>query len=400
MKQRIFALALALVMVVGVFALVACQPTTGDNGIADLIAAGEKMTTEELIAKAKEEKGDFVAYGNSSRIVDAMEGFVAKYGAELGLDTKTNAKADKQSDSAIYQLIAQEAGSANNSKGASMVLVQDGATLSTYLKATTFFDNFIPKKYAESIGDTDKTPLVHQYINKLFIWNNTGDNVPKFTNVWELTDAKYSGKIFFKSPNLEQVNMNFLIMLTKEEWAQKLADAYQTQFGKAITLDADCPNAGYQFIKDFLANCNFSIDSDTDIATDLSNPTNSGKLGLFVLSKLRSSSVIADNLQVAAWEDKEVAINPFAGFMYPLYCQMVTNGPRPYTAMLFIEYMMSEEGFEPWADMGSYSGNTTIKEVEGDSSLSFWKANLVVEDANYIASIKTTVSDFVKKLIG
>lgn len=399
MKQRIFALALALVMVVGIFALVACKPADGGNDISDLIAAGEKMTTEELIAKAKEEKGDFVAYGNSSRITEAMKGFVDKYGAELGLGEK-NAYATKKNDSEIYTLITQESGSANNSKGASMVLVQDGATLSTYLKQTTFFDNFVPKKYAESIGDTDKTPLVHQYINKLFIWNNTGDNVPKFTNVWELTEEQYNNKIFFKSPNEEQVNMNFLIMLTSEEWSQKLADAYQAKYGKAITLDADCPNAGYQFVKAFLNNVNMSIDSDTRIAENLSNETNAGKLGLFVLSKLRDSSVLADNLQVAAWEDKEVAINPFAGFMYPLYCQMVTNGPRPYTAMLFIEYMMSEEGFAPWADMGSYSGNTTIKEVEGDSSLSFWKANLVVENPDYIAGVKTTVSDFIKKLIG
>ncbi len=399
MKKRLFALALALVLVVSVFAVVACQPTTQGNGIADLIAEGEKMTTEELIAKAKEETGDFVAYGNSSRITNAMTGFIAKYGQEIGL-TSENAKADKQSDSAIYQLITQEAGSANNSKGASMVLVQDGATLSTYLTATEYFDNFIPMTYADSIGDTDKTPLVHQYINKLFIWNNTGDNVPSFTNVWQLTEASYKDKIYFKSPNEEQVNMNFLIMLTSDEWAQKLADAYQDQYGKAITLDADCPNAGYQFVKAFLNNANTSINSDTTIAENLSSETNAGKLGLFVLSKLRSDSVVADNLQVAAWADEETAINPFAGFMYPLYCQMVTNGPRPYTAMLFIEYMMSEEGFEPWADMGSYSGNTTIKEVAGDSPLSFWKANLVVEDAAYIASVKTTVSDFVKGLIG
>lgn len=399
MKQRIFALALALVMVVGVFALVACQPTAGSDGIADLIAAGEKMTTEELIAKAKEETGQFIAYGNSSRITSAMEGFIAKYGAQIGL-TADNAKASKQSDSEIYQLIAQEAGNANNSKGASMVLVQDGATLSTYLSATSFFDNFVPKTYAGVIGDADKTPLVHQYINKLFIWNNTGDNVPSFTNVWELTEAAYKNKIYFKSPNSEQVNMNFLIMLTSEEWSQKLADAYQAQYGKAITLDSDCPNAGYQFVKAFLNNCNFSINSDTTIAGELSKPENAGNMGLFVLSKFRDDAVIQENLQVAAWVDTKAAINPFAGFMYPLYCQMVTNGPRPYTAMLFIEYMMSEDGFAPWASLGSYSGNTTIKEVDGDSSLSFWKQNLVVENASYIASVKTDVSDFVKKLIG
>ena len=398
MKKRLVSILIAAILIVSaVFVFAACDPE--DKNVTELVAEAQNMTWDEIFAKAKEETGEFNAYGNTSRITTAMANFVAKYGQELGLNEK-NAVGSKMNDSAIYTTLASEYASTNNSKGASMVMIQDGAQLVLYREQTKMLINYVPQSMKSKVDAEGQVPLVQQYINKLFIWNNTGDNVPSFTNVWELTDAKYSGKIFFKSPNLEQVNMNFLIMLTKEEWAQKLADAYQTPFGKAITLDTDCPNAGYQFIKDFLANCNFSIDSDTDIATDLSNPTNSGKLGLFVLSKLRSSSVIADNLQVAAWEDKEVAINPFAGFMYPLYCQMVTNGPRPYTAMLFIEYMMSEEGFEPWADMGSYSGNTTIKEVEGDSSLSFWKANLVVEDANYIASIKTTVSDFVKKLIG
>ena len=44
-----------------------------------------------------------------------------------------------------------------------------------------------------------------------------------------------------------------------------------------------------------------------------------------------------------------VKIEPFAGFMYALYAQLASHGPRPYTAMLFINYLMTAEGFAPWA---------------------------------------------------
>ena len=56
---------------------------TEASGIEQKVEAAASMTEDELIAEAAKETGKFVAYGNSSRIVDAMEGFVAKYGTQL-----------------------------------------------------------------------------------------------------------------------------------------------------------------------------------------------------------------------------------------------------------------------------------------------------------------------------
>lgn len=392
MKKRLVSILIAAILIVSaVFVFAACDPE--DKNVTELVAEAQNMTWDEIFAKAKEETGEFNAYGNTSRITTAMANFVAKYGQELGLNEK-NAVGSKMNDSAIYTTLASEYASTNNSKGASMVMIQDGAQLVLYREQTKMLINYVPQSMKSKVDAEGQVPLVQQYINKLFIWNNTGDNVPSITNVWQLTEPAMKSKVFFKSPSLEQVNMNFLIMLTSDEWATKLAEAYKAYYGKDIQLGS-YKNAGYKWVAEFIANANFAIDSDTTMARELSKTENAGNIGLFVLSKLRDSSVTADNLQVGAFVEGQT-ITPFAGFMYPMYCQVAANGPRPYTALLFIEYLMTEEGFEPWgSDIGAYSSNSDIGVNDGDETLAFWKNILVFEDPDYIRANKATVVDFV-----
>ena len=240
------------------------------------------MTEDELIAEAAKETGKFVAYGNSSRIVDAMEGFVAKYGTQLNLSS-SNAAASKQTDTEIFTLIDTESRASSNTQNASMVLIQDSASLDLYRTSTDLFYNYVPASLGSNISESDKVPLAQQYINKLFMWNNQGSEVPEFSNVWELTEDTYKDKIFFKSPKDEQVNMNFLIMLTSEEWSGKLEDAYLALNNNTAADDVGSgktyENYGYKWISEFIANCNFSINSDTKMAQNLSKPENAGRMG-------------------------------------------------------------------------------------------------------------------------
>lgn len=401
-KFKLLSIFVAVVLVASMLFVFAACDNTGDNGIEEIIKEGEGLTTAQLLEKAKAETGDFVVYGNTSRITTAMKDFLAKYGTDLGL-SDSNASASKQSDTNIYTLLSSEYASVNNSKAASMVMIQDGAQLVLYREQSKILQNYVPSTMKDKVDENDLVPLVHQYINKLFIWNKTGSGADlKVTNVWQLVDKSFLGNrtVYFKSPNNEQVNMNFLIMLTNKEWSDKLAAAYKDYKGTDIKLDSDCPNAGYQWVKEFLKVADFSINSDTTICEDLNKSDNAGNLGLFVLSKMRSLK--ENNLQVAAWQKENnefVEVNPFAGFMYPMYCQLATNGPRPYTAMLFINFLMEQDGFKAWADWGAYSTNPDIGAQEGDQPLSFWRDILVMEDASYIMANKTTVSDFVSGVI-
>ena len=351
--------------------------------VAADVKAGQALTHDELVEKAKAESGTFVVYGNTSRIATAAEDFAALY----GITTEANNLKDQE----IYTKLRNE----NGSTAADMVMIQDGAQLTDAIDEGLVI-NFVPASVKDALDEADQQPaLVHQYINKLFIYNNLGDNVPAIKNVWELTDPAMKGNIIFKNPESEKVNMNFLVMCTKDEWAEKLAAAYKNLKGEDIDL-GEYKNAGYKWVAEFLDNCTFGK-SDTTIAEEISQDTAAGKIGLFVLSKLRSSSVLTDNLTVAQYDATAngYAVEPFSGFMYPMYTMINTQATRPYTGMLFIEYLMTQDGFKPWGkSIGAYSPNAAITVNEGDLTIDVWKNTLVMEDADYILN-NFEVEDFI-----
>ncbi|MCQ2398068.1 MAG: ABC transporter substrate-binding protein [Sphaerochaetaceae bacterium] len=396
--------AILLIAAITVFCFTGCTKNAKTAEVKETVteetifSAGEKMTEAELLEKAKGESGDFIVYGNTSRIASAVQGFVQKYGSQLGL-SDSNAVGTKMNDADIYTTLLQEY-MGSSAKGASLVMIQDGAQLQTYRSGTDILVNFVPASMKGVVAENDLVPLVHQYINKLFIWNNIGTSGQVISNVWQLTEPQWKNKVFFKNPTTEQVNMNFLVMCTSDAWASKLADAYKEYFGKDISLGS-YKNAGYKWVAEFIANCNFSISSDTTICKEMAKPDSKGCTGLFVLSKFRDvDAKIKGNLSVGAWQEK--AIKPFAGFMYPMYVQLTSKANRPYTAMLFTDYLMNSEGFLPWGkDIGAYSTNPNVpvNEKDGDKPITFWKECLVAEDADFIRVNKTAVTDFVNEQI-
>ncbi len=381
--KKFLALLLAACMLLSVV------PALAEDDVAAIVAAASELTHDELVEKAKAEEGTFIMYGNTSRIANAAEAFGELYGITV---EPSNLK-----DAEIYVKLESEIN--GSAKGADMVMIQDGASL-TYAVDDGWLINYVPAAVKDTMGEGDMNPLVHQYINKLFIYNNLGDSVPAIKNVWELTAPEMKGNIIFKNPENETVNMNFLVMLTNDTWSQKLADAYKAWKGEDIDL-GDYKNAGYKWIAEFLSNCTFGS-SDTTIAEEVSQETAAGKIGLFVLSKLRSSSVLTDNLTVAQYDATEngYTVEPFSGFMYPMYAMVTASATRPYTAMLFIEYLMTADGFQPWGkSIGAYSPSTAIEPNEGDLGISIWKDTLVMEDPEYILDNFEAVNDFALKYI-
>ena len=393
--KKLISILLVIALVAG-FAFAQGAEEKKADTIEAKVEEGQKLSDAQLLELAKAETGDFYAYGNSSRIANAMKGFIEKYGAELGLN-ENNAVGSKMNDSEIYSAITQEA-TGGSAKVASVVMIQDGAQLVMFRSASDTFLNYVPGALASVIEEGDLVPLVHQYINKLFIWNVLGDNAPVITNVWQMTEPALKDRIFFKNPTTEQVNNNFLIMCTSDAWAEKLAAAYKSYYGKDIELGS-YKNAGYKWVAEFLANVNFSVSSDTKICNTVASAESAGSMGLFVLSKTRDlDASLKANLQVGAFT--EAQIEPFAGFMYPLYVQMTKAANRPYTAMLFINYLMTSEGFAPWGGagteiLGAYSTNPAIGAADGDQAIDFWKNCLVAEDAAYIMQNRVAVSDFI-----
>lgn len=343
-------------------------------------APAAEMTLDELIKAAQDEASaagapSFMVYAPTSRIGKALAAFKETYGIE--------GEYYNESGQDLYTKLTTEL-EAKVKDTADVVLMQDSYLFQTQLVNYEYLENYVPADLKGKILEADQAPLVCYYYNKLFIYNNT-DGSKGITNVWQLTEDSYKGKLFMKDISKESVNKNFLAMLTGDDMAAKLAEAYKAQYGKDITLDEDCKNAGYQYIKNLLANVTFGS-GDGDIATELSNGLG-GNMGLFVYSKLRDDSVDQSKLNVMAYAETQPT--GFSGFMYPMYLQMIKNNDRPYTAKLFIHFMMTQEGFQSAfqtkaSDIGTYSTNQDIKPLEGDKELTFWKKCLVREDPNYL----------------
>ncbi len=333
------------------------------------------MSWDDLLSKAKAEIGDneLVIYGTTSRVKENT--FTEKTGIKI--------RTEQPDDTQIYEKMQAEVG--NGIYGADVFVTTDSFNLVNLAFANDWALNYVPKDYAANIAEGDKNPLVALYYGRLFIYNNGGEMKDYITNVWQVTEPEFKG-IEMKSPLLEKCSMNFLITLTSPEWQKKLADAYRSYYGKDWVSDGTYTNISYEWIHKFIQNCSF-INKDSTIAKDLAAGAK-GATGFFVFSKFRS--VDYSKLTVSAFEN----IEGFGGMLYPIYSVVAANSKYPYTACLYINYLLSEDGFMKifGKDMGAYSANTKVAISEkaksvGDQDLSFWLDKCVLEDSRYISSV-------------
>ncbi|MER2178973.1 MAG: hypothetical protein ABS955_15105, partial [Stenotrophomonas maltophilia] len=118
---------LSLVLTLAV--LLCAVPALAD--VAADVEAGQSMTHDELVEKAKAESGTFVVYGNTSRISTAAEEFAALYDIPY--------ESNNLKDQEIYTKLRNENGSA----AADMVMIQDGAQLTDAIDEGLVI-NFVP----------------------------------------------------------------------------------------------------------------------------------------------------------------------------------------------------------------------------------------------------------------
>ncbi len=371
--KKLISLLLVFVMVLS---LASCGGEKATDSKETQKIVDDDMKLEDLVKAAQDEAaaegaGKFMVYAPTSRVEKMAKAFKEAYGIEMDYYN--------ESGQDLYTKLTTEL-EGNVKDTADVVFLQDTYLFETQIKDYDYVINYVPPYVKKDISEEEQKPLVCYYYDKLLIYNNT-NGAKSISNVWDLTEESYKGKVFIKDISKESINKNFLAILTTEKWASKLKEAYKEKYGKDIVLDEDCKNAGYQYIKLLLPNVRFGS-GDGDIATELSNGID-GNVGLIVYSKLRSDSVNSKNLSVVAYEENRPST--FSGFMYPMYLQMVKTTDRPYTAKLFIYFMMTDKGYKSAfqtksKDIGTYSANSTIPVMKGDKELSFWKECLVKEN--------------------
>ena len=341
------------------------------------------VPTEKLIPEAKKE-GKVVVYSITARISKAAKKFEEKYGIQV--------EASNLKDFELIDKISTEAKA--KAVGADFVICQDSGRVWGELLQTGYLQNYVPAAFSEKIPKAYQNPLVFVFMNKVLVYNTeTFPNGAPIKNIWELTEPKWKGKFFFKSPMQEGINADFLTMLTAPENAEKMAKAYESLYKKKLELTT--PNAGYEWIKMIFSNGVVMGSSDTSMTEAIGvRGQNTQGVGLLNYSKLRYAKT--KNLAIAPIEQLE----PLTGFYYPEYALLVKDAKHPNAAKLFIEFLLTQEGLAPWQnDIGTYSSNPDLKPAKGDKPLSEWAKVTITDDPQYIFEHRAEVEEFISKYL-
>ena len=438
--KKFIAVMLAFVMVLG---LVACggsdKPAAkNDSNVQKVIQEAEGLTLEELCKKAIEESNGatFYGVGNSSRGKSALPLFI-EYLQTIDPNYTLNFEWQQPKNNKIFDQLTADS---MKEKGTfAVTLIQDGNQIESKMVKTGILDTFIPLDWANANGikaDDYKGYLPLQTLNKVFEYNCTGSKT--FTNCWDFVAEGEHG--LFMDIDSEIVGKNFLYMLTKDEYAGYLKDAFdklpadkQAQFKPVIeAMAADAKDLGLgangayalAWIKLWVESYAAQPD-DGPICNTLVDKSATDQFGLLVYSKLRSveesDTISKNNIKVAAYQD---GFEGIGGYGYCHYMFVPDNSPLPWTACAFIAFITcTVDGFSAWGkDMGGYSSNPTVAagteekyghskggmneagevefECKNDRGYDWWvkEGKLVIEDPEYCASVAFTVGSWIEML--
>ena len=403
-----------------------------------IIKEAEGMTMEELAAKAIEESNGatFYGVGNSSRGKSALPLFI-EYLQSINPSYNMEFEWQQPKNNKIFEQLTAD--SLKETGTFAMTLIQDGNQIESKMVQTGILDTYIPKEWAEAnstTADTYEGYLPLQTLNKVFMYNNTGDKV--FDNCWDFVAP--DNHSLYMDIDSEIVGKNFLYMLTEDQYAALLKAAYealpaeeQAYYTATIKeMETDAADLGLgadgayalAWIKLWVESYNAQTD-DGPICNTLVTDSATDQSGLLVYSKLRSveesDTVSVNNINVAAYQDGYTGIG---GYGYCHYLFVTENSPLPWTACAFIAYMTcTEDGFSAWGkDMGGYSSNPTVAQAiettynhskggydeegnnvydcKNDRGYDWWTTTgeLVLEDPEYCASVSFTVGSWIELL--
>ena len=418
-----------------------------------VVKEAEGLTRDELFQKAADEiqGGTMKFVGTSSRFKKAIASFKAELTKKNAACANMDITKSSMVDGLIYTTLLSEIES-GVSTGYSGALVQDGYQLQKKGIDTGYFVNYIPKEWKDATdtdSDNDSNPFSLQYNFKTWFVNNAEGDTTTIDNVWDITAAKYKGKLQTMDPRNENVNMDWLIMLTQDKWCDVLKSAFEDSSNDNASLDiskyadyGEKQKYAYAFMDGYLTNSVFNTD-DGKARDNMSAASAKGTIGWIVDSKIASiqetENVSKKNFTNAALGTTNAdGTNPtmhmkgFGGFMYKHYLQVMPYSPYPWTTCAFINYLSTTEaGYKAWAtDIGDYptmpsinidrtkyghgtlaaDGTFTQKDSDpnvfpalNDPASSWWTSttggNVVVEDPAYIVTQYNKVYAFISSVI-
>jgi iron(III) transport system substrate-binding protein len=354
---------------------------------------------DEIVAAAKKE-GAVVVYSSSSRITQVAKSFSDKYPQikvqpfDMG-SVQTVEKTIREQDAGLFNSDIVTTGIADQ------VIIE---MLNKYRIV-----NYVPKAFVDRLPQANRDPLLVR-VNEAVAILYSGEIFPNeepIKNIWELTDAKWKGKVGIKNPLTS--GSVFAGVATIVQHSEELAAAYQRHTGQALKLSAGVPDAGYEFVARLLKNDLVSFESGPKLAES------SGKKGN------KNPFLAITNMTHLSYNDTEDRVNkvlstidPISKVDYPTYMGIARQAKHPNAAKVMTAYLLGSldlnqkseitkpynqgkslallEGLAPYFDPGTASPRSDVPLPTGGEvwgKMKYW-----TEDGDYIWKNGPKIRDF------
>ena len=368
-------------------AAVALLSTTASNSLAQEISAeldawlkenalGSYATMDEnwddIVAAATAE-GEVSVYTASGRIAKVVDHFQALYPGitltvfDLG-SVKTIEKTVREQDAGIF--------------AADVITTGNSGQVIHELLANNRIFNYVPAQFKDRIPEENRDPLLVRVNEAMVFFYNAQanpDGAP-FSNVWELTQEQYRGRVGIKDPMGSGSSLMGLATLV--QFPEEMAAAYKRLTGEDIELGDGVPDAGYEFVRRLLANDVVIFKSGSKLADAAGAPNQDD-----AMIAMTSMTYISRNDDKGNVNAIVSDLDPAARMVYPNFMGIGANAPNPNAAKVLIAYLLGStdinletklekpytegasfdllQGLAPYHDAGSVSPRSDVPLPEG-----------------------------------
>jgi len=322
------------------------------NGVGPYTPAEEDWAAIEAAAI---EEGSVVVYANSSKFEKLFDAWYELYpDIELG--------GGDTDDIAVKMQAEQESGNVVGD----VWFNSDGHILYGEFVPNEWLWWYMPPGVEETDVTADRPFALSRRSVDVIGYNQEihGDTCP-LTNWWQLTEPALTGKFFMEDPMADMSTTAKITLIV--EHSDQMAEAYQNLYGRDWTTDEaysdDVENAGYLFLKK-LAQNQPGIQpggDEVDAAFATLGMDSSVEPGYGWTGYSSYEDTMDGELAMAPC----FGLEPVLGILKANYLGIANNAPHPNAAKLFIKFLLSQPGFDPWNKIGTYPAVVGLEAAEG-----------------------------------
>jgi iron(III) transport system substrate-binding protein len=304
------------------------------------------------IEEAAKQEGSVVVYANSSKIAKAAELWAEKYpdikleGYDLGGDDVLSKTLGEQQSGTVVGDVWFSSG---------------GAEVVGNVLPHEYIWRFVPDTTSVSPEYTEPL-LFSRFGTTILAYNSELNDSCPVSNLWELTQTEWQGKVVIEDPLNDASTLSKLLTIVNH--ADDMKQAYVDLYGSEPTLEADTPDAGWLWLKKFAQNGPIPQPGGDEVDSAFATPGMTENLLAFT-SYSNYPDVQDGNLVFEpCW-----GVTPTSGVQAQSYAAIMNQAPHPNAAKLFIQFITSAEGRDPWAKYGTYFPDPTYEVPEGQKTL-------------------------------